>query len=95
MFDIMCLGDEMSKLYKIPIEVKINSDGQPITLRWNGLWHLVISLAIIEEPQSSLEWWQKPILPQSPRYRCETKRGMVCDLVRGKDDGWVLERVWD
>lgn len=29
-----------------------------------------------------------------PRYRCETDRGLSCDLVKDKK-GWVLERVWD
>gem|GEM_PF-5893224 len=26
--------------------------------------------------------------------QCETRDGMVCELVRGKK-GWVLERSWD
>ncbi len=68
----------MSKLYRQPVEAQVK-EGLPVAFRWRGQWYSVVECTV----QGYL-----------PRYRCETRQGMLCDLVE-KEDGWMLERVWD
>jgi len=81
----------MCKLYRHPIEVQTNRDNMPIAFRWRRRWYKVTSCTIKEDKPSWPEWYREP---EPPRYRCETRQGMVCDLFQD-ESGWVLERVWD
>ncbi|MBF7081869.1 nucleotidyltransferase [Desulfallas sp. Bu1-1] len=80
----------MTKLYRQPIEAQIRG-GRPVAFRWRRRWYQVISCVVHEDLPSRLEWWK---VPGPTRYRCETRQGMVCDLIR-EGEGWVLERGWD
>ncbi|MDH7577329.1 MAG: hypothetical protein QHH75_05750 [Bacillota bacterium] len=82
----------MSKLYNHPVEVQLSPGGLILAFRWRGFWYRVARCRVIRGKQV-LPWYhfQNPYLP---RYRCETKQGMVCDLIRERE-GWKLERVWD
>ena len=81
----------MSKLYREPIQVKVNPDGMPIAFQWRRHWYQVTTCSMVKGKIYKLQWW---LDPGPPRYRCETSKGVVCELIRDKE-GWVLERVWD
>lgn len=81
----------MSKLYNERIEIRL-VNRKPFSFRWRGRWYKIVECSV----------WM-PVLAANgpylqncylPRYRCETDRGLSCDLVKDKK-GWVLERVWD
>ncbi|SFR12509.1 hypothetical protein SAMN05660706_12541 [Desulfoscipio geothermicus DSM 3669] len=79
----------MSKLYCQTIEVQIQN-GLPIAFRWRNCWYQVTGCIVKQTMPSRWEPWRDLI----PRYRCETRQGMVCDLVKNYGQ-WILERVWD
>lgn len=79
----------MSRLYRQPVIVQADSEGNPIAFAWQGRTYPVINCNILKAMPSRFRKAQEP-----DRYRCETKQGLVCDLLK-KDGHWVLERVWD
>lgn len=80
----------MTKLYRQQIKVQTR-DGLPVAFYWRRVWYRVTACTVKEELPSRREWWR---MPGPPRYRCETKQGLVCDLIKD-GNGWKLERVWD
>jgi hypothetical protein len=90
MFGIIFPGDNMTKLYRQQIKVQTR-DGLPVAFYWRRVWYRVTACTVKEELPSRREWWR---MPGPPRYRCETKQGLVCDLIKD-GNGWKLERVWD
>ena len=90
MFDIMVLGDiYMTKLYRQSIIIQPGPDGLPLAFRWRDWWYQVEECIPVRE--SFDRYWVTMYLP---RYRCETRQGMTCDLMKDGDK-WLLERVWD
>lgn len=81
----------MSKLYREQIQIRGGPDGMPVAFHWRRRWYQVIYCYMTKEKVYKLQWWLKP---GPPRYRCETKQGISCELVR-EGESWVLERVWD
>lgn len=82
---------EMSKLYRSPVQVELDSQQLPKRFRWLGRWHRVLNCA---KHEGDRFWRGRYGDPWAPRYRCETYQGLVCDLVQN-EEGWVLERMWD
>lgn len=81
----------MSKLYNEQIDIRILNQ-KLLAFRWRRRWYKVVECSV----------WM-PVLAANgpylrnyhlPRYRCETDKGLSCDLVRD-ETGWKLERVWD
>jgi hypothetical protein len=81
----------MSKLYVEPIEVALDQDGGPRSFIWRKHVYQVTGYKVEKQPFS---YSFRPPPRRPDRYRCETKQGLVCELVK-QEDGWVLERVWD
>ncbi|MDH7577871.1 MAG: hypothetical protein QHH75_08625 [Bacillota bacterium] len=82
----------MSKLYNCPVEVHILPNGLPLAFRWRGFWYRVAKCTVVKgKTVIPWYWFQNPYIS---RFRCETEQGMVCDLVREREE-WKLERVWD
>jgi len=83
----------MTKLYRLPVKVELNAHDCPKRFRWFGMWHRVLSYTICGDERP---WWRRLREPEPTRYRCETDRGLVCELYFEDELGtWVLERVWD
>jgi hypothetical protein len=83
----------MTKLYRSPIQVELDTRQQPRRFRWLGRWHRIFSCTVREEKQ---HWISKLRKPEPLRYQCETYQGLVCDLLFAEGEGtWMLERVWD
>jgi len=67
----------MTKLYRLPVHVQIDARGRPKRFRWFGVWHRVLSCTNCGD---SRPWWSRLREPEPVRYRCETDRGLVCEL---------------
>ena len=78
----------MSKLYKQPVEVRL--DGEDLVLfQWRGRWLQVASCERVFVKRDYYDHYS--ILPT---FRVKARSGGLYDLVKDKA-GWVLERVWD
>lgn len=85
--DWMSGGVFMSKLYKKPVEVRLDGEALSAFL-WRGKWLQVESVTKVRRKHS----WRDP--DPGDTFRVDVKGGGVYDLVKDKA-GWVLERVWD
>ena len=83
--------DRLTKLYNEQIEVSRDENGGPRSFIWRRSVYLVSSYTVEKAPVDSFVFKR---YAGPDRYRCETKQGLVCDLVRQGDE-WTLERVWD
>lgn len=81
----------MSKLYREKIQVRAGPDDMPAEFQWRRKWYKVTACSMVKGKVYRLQWWRDP---GPPKYRCETRQGVVCELSRD-GEGWVLERVWD
>jgi len=83
----------MTKLYRLPVKVKLDKRGHPESFVWRGRWHRVTNC---ETCRDNRHWWSRIYRKEPVRYRCETNRGLLCELYYADDPGvWVLERIWD
>jgi hypothetical protein len=82
----------MSKLYNEAIDVSQDQDGGPRSFIWRKKVYQVTSYTVERDPESTSRFKIKRY-QQPDRYRCETKQGLVCELVKG--ERWILERIWD
>lgn len=79
----------MSKLYRHPVQVHTDPGGWPMSFIWKGIPYTVTYCTATKHMEYYLKRYREP-----DRYRCETKQGLVCELLR-KGEEWQLERVWD
>lgn len=75
-------------MYNDQVDVGLDREGHPKSFVWRKALYQVTSFSVVQG---------RPVfskLYDEARYRCETKQGIVCELVRTNDQ-WVLEQVWE
>lgn len=76
----------------VPVEVRLDAQGMPLSLRWEGRWHAVQELS----NHWRVDWGAWRVRVWRDYYKILTRSGLLLVLYHDRiGEGWYVQRIYD